>query len=127
MPTFRRNSRGGDSGPGMTGAKPAGDLGQWLAKLGLGAYGVAFAASGIDWDVLADLCEQDLKELGLSLGDRKRLLKAVAAINVRSLDLEQVAVPEVSERPSPLLTAVNEAERRHITVMFVDLVGSTPL
>ena len=58
----------------------AGDIGQWLRGIGLGDHVERFAAHGIEWDVLAGLSEQDLKELGLSLGDRKRLLKAIVTL-----------------------------------------------
>jgi class 3 adenylate cyclase/tetratricopeptide (TPR) repeat protein len=89
------------------------DLERWLADLGLGKYAEAFAANGVDWDVLADLTEKDLESLGLLLGDRKRLLRAIAA-----LDGANAPLPRRS---------VDGAERRQITVMFVDLVDSTPL
>jgi hypothetical protein len=58
----------------------ADDLTRWLVQVGLGGHAATFASQGIDWDVLGDLSEQDLKELGLPLGDRKRLLKALAAL-----------------------------------------------
>ena len=56
------------------------DLTRWLAQVGLGVHAAIFASQGIDWDVLGDLSDQDLKELGLPLGDRKRLLKALAVL-----------------------------------------------
>ncbi|MFO1038876.1 MAG: adenylate/guanylate cyclase domain-containing protein [Geminicoccaceae bacterium] len=89
------------------------DIASWLQELGLGEHAPAFAANGIDFDVLADLTDADLKELGLGLGDRKRLLRAVAARD--------------SEPAAPAQPARREAERRQLTVMFVDLVGSTAL
>ncbi len=87
------------------------DVARWLAGLGLGRHVTAFRENGIGADVLRDLTDADLKELGLNLGDRKRLLKAVAALEPRR---EPVSAPR-------------EAERRQLTVMFVDLVGSTAL
>ncbi|MGF6483738.1 SAM domain-containing protein [Paraburkholderia sp. JPY419] len=51
------------------------DLTTWLAQIGLGAHAANFTSQGIDWDVLGDLSDGDLKELGLTLGDRKRLAK----------------------------------------------------
>jgi hypothetical protein len=94
------------------------DIEQWLEGLGLGQYATAFAESRIDFEVLADLTDADLKELGIAaLGDRKKLLKAIAAISS-----SQAVEPAVS-RPSQRL----DAERRHLTVMFCDLVGSTAL
>ncbi|WP_428665271.1 adenylate/guanylate cyclase domain-containing protein [Reyranella sp.] len=90
----------------------ADELRRWLVELGLGIHAEAFAANGVDWDVLDALSEKDLETLGLSLGDRKRLLKAVAALG--------------DGHPSARW-ASDDAERRQITVMFVDLVDSTPL
>ena len=55
----------------------ADELGRWLAELGLGIHAEALAANGIDWDVLDALSEKDLETLGLPLGDRKRLMKAM--------------------------------------------------
>jgi class 3 adenylate cyclase/tetratricopeptide (TPR) repeat protein len=89
------------------------DIERWLAELGLGRYAEAFAANGVDWDVLADLTEKDLESLGLLLGDRKRLLRAIGLL-------------DGADTPAPR-RAVDGAERRQITVMFVDLVDSTPL
>jgi class 3 adenylate cyclase len=93
-------------------ANMADELGRWLVERGLGGHAEAFAANGVDWDILADLSERDLEALGLSLGDRKRLLRAIAALDG--------AMP-LQRRPA------EAGERRQITVMFVDLVDSTPL
>jgi class 3 adenylate cyclase len=94
------------------------DVEQWLEGLGLGQYATAFAESRIDFEVLVDLTDADLKELGIAaLGDRKKLLKAIATISS-----SQAAEPAV-RRPSQRLGA----ERRHLTVMFCDLVDSTAL
>ena len=91
------------------------DVARWLAGLGLGHHVKAFRENGIGADVLRDLTDADLRELGLNLGDRRRLLKAVAAIEPRrSHPVEPLSVPR-------------EAGRRQLTVMFVDLVGSTAL
>jgi class 3 adenylate cyclase/predicted ATPase len=95
------------------------DVARWLAEQGLGHHAEAFAENGIAGDVLRDLTDADLRELGLNLGDRKRLLKAIAALTAGSTDTraETPAGPAVP----------HEAERRQLTVMFVDLVGSTEL
>jgi hypothetical protein len=61
------------------------DVSRWLAEQGLGHHAEAFAENGIGGDILRELTEADLKELGLDLGDRKRLLKAVAALDVGSV------------------------------------------
>ena len=86
---------------------------KWLEEIGLGRYAAVFAEHDIERDVVPDLTDQDLKDLGMSLGHRKRLLRAVhAAAGERAL--------ESSSR-------TEKAERRQITVMFCDLVGSTGL
>jgi class 3 adenylate cyclase/predicted ATPase len=95
------------------------DLGTWLASIGLDRHHDALTENGIDIDVVGDLTEADLRELGLSLGDRKRFLKAAAALaQTRSEPTEELM--EAAAVPS-------EAERRQLTVMFCDLVGSTEL
>src|SRR6185437_7525640 len=98
------------------------DLEHWLADLGLGKYAEAFAANGVDWDVLTDLTEKDLESLGLLLGDRKRLMRAIAA-----LDGDGSGGAGTAAGTPPARRTVDGAERRQITVMFVDLLGSTPL
>jgi class 3 adenylate cyclase/predicted ATPase len=93
------------------------DVGDWLRSVGLGQYEAMFRASEIDADILPELTDSDLEKLGVPLGHRKRLLKAIAGLGVAA------AAP-----PSPTPRAAAEAaERRQLTVMFVDLVGSTAL
>jgi class 3 adenylate cyclase/ABC-type nitrate/sulfonate/bicarbonate transport system ATPase subunit len=95
----------------------------WLQRLGLGQYEQAFRANDIDVDLLPSLTEDDLRELGVaSLGHRKRLLAAIAA-------LAESADPQPSPAPPspPPASTTPQAERRQLTVMFVDLVGSTAL
>lgn len=101
------------------------DLTKWLVQIGLGGHAAKFALQGIDWDVLGDLSESDLKELGLTLGDRKRFTKGLAALSGAHTPSPERA----AERPvlvsSP--AAAIEAERRQLTVMFIDLIDSTAL
>jgi class 3 adenylate cyclase len=101
------------------------DVGGWLRGLGLGEYEQKFRDNKIDADVLADLTDGDLEKLGLPLGDRKRLLKAIAGL------AEPPSAATRSERAPlirlPLAPRTDFAERRPITVMFCDLVGSTSL
>lgn len=99
----------------------ADDLGQWLCGIGLGDYVESFATQRVTWDVLSDLSEQDLKELGLPLGDRKRLLKAIASLH------EPAEAPAGTESFLPAASQGRDAERRQLTVLFCDLVGSTEL
>jgi class 3 adenylate cyclase len=96
----------------------AGDIQSWLAEQGLAKYAEAFTNNDIDLDVLPELTDADLKDLGItSLGDRKRLLKAIASMGAPT-------PPATSSGTSPSSTG---AERRQITVLFCDLVGSTAL
>jgi class 3 adenylate cyclase/predicted ATPase len=95
------------------------DVGAWLRALGLGQYETTFRDSEIDAEVLPDLTEGDLNQLGVPLGHRKRLLKAIAALGTG----ETAAKPPSPAPASSLATA----ERRPITVMFCDLVGSTSM
>ena len=96
------------------------DVGVWLRSLGLGRYEVAFSDNSIDADVLPDLTDGDLAQLGVNLGDRKRLLKAIASLDATY----PVTKPT---RPPSSSSSMDGAERRPITVMFCDLVGSTSL
>jgi class 3 adenylate cyclase/predicted ATPase len=92
------------------------DVRAWLEEIGLGEYAPQFAAHAIDGDILAALTDEHLKELGLPLGDRLRLLRAIA-----DRCAGRGAPGREADGPSP------DAERRHLTIMFVDLVGSTVL
>jgi class 3 adenylate cyclase/predicted ATPase len=98
------------------------DVSRWLAEQGLGHHAEAFAENGIAGDILRELTDADLKELGLNLGDRKRLLKAIAA-----LDAETTQVRTETADPTATPAVPREAERRQLTVLFCDLVGSTEL
>jgi hypothetical protein len=94
-------------------------VGGWLKGLGLGQYEALFRASDIDADILPELTDVDLKELGVPLGHRKRLLRAISGLAAAEIS----AVPSASTGATPQ----DAAERRQLTVMFCDLVGSTPL
>ena len=94
------------------------DIGQWLNGLGLARYADLFAEHEIDGEVLPDLTDEDLEKLGLPLGHRKKLLKAIATLPEEAEAADTVA----NRRSTP-----SEAERRQLTVMFCDLVGSTAL
>jgi class 3 adenylate cyclase/tetratricopeptide (TPR) repeat protein len=96
------------------------DIGAWLVGLGLGQYEALFRESEIDAEILPDLTESDLGQLGMPLGHRKRLLKAIAALSAPA-----ETPPEPGARP--MRDAPDSAERRQLTVMFCDLVGSTAL
>jgi class 3 adenylate cyclase len=98
------------------------DVARWLAEQGLEQYADAFAANAIEGDVLRKLTGEDLKELGVvALGHRKRLLEAIAALR------EESAPAYSSHRREARSALVGAAERRQLTVLFCDLVGSTEL
>ena len=99
-----RSPRGGDL-----------DIGQWLRDLGLQAYEQAFRDNGVDLDVLPRLTADDLKEIGVSaVGHRRKILDAVGELGGRPGQRRSKKAPD-------------RAERRQLTVMFCDLVGSTAL
>jgi class 3 adenylate cyclase/tetratricopeptide (TPR) repeat protein len=93
-------------------------IAEWLASIGLSEYAQRFADDGIDLSVIRDLTEQDLKDLGVLLGHRRRILRAIA-------ELGGVAAAPTETATEPALR--DEPERRHLTVMICDLVGSTAL
>jgi class 3 adenylate cyclase len=101
------------------------DVGGWLRGLGLGQYEEKFRDNRIDADLLPRLTVDDLKDIGVSVvGDRRRLLDAIAALAVAK---PQAEVPDSPPKPTPPKSHEASAERRPITVMFCDLVGSTSL
>src|SRR5499425_2065388 len=92
------------------------DIAAWLRGLGLERYVPAFRDNEIDWEVLPKLTSEDLREIGVAaIGHRRKLLDAIATLS--------------ASEPTSAVTAAasNDAERRQLTVMFCDLVGSTPL
>ena len=76
------------------------DVSRWLAEQGLGQHAEVFATNGIAGDILRDLTDTDLKELGLNLGDRKRLLKAIAALDAGPTEVRTVPMRMPSWRGS---------------------------
>src|ERR1700719_417645 len=94
-------------------------IADWLKTLGLSEYAERFVESDIDTSVLRDLTDQDLKELGVSLGHRRKMLRAIAELRGAAPTSPQPAFAEPKTRDT--------AERRQVTVMFSDLVGSTAL
>jgi class 3 adenylate cyclase len=104
------------------------DVGRWLRNLGLDKYEAAFREHAIDMDVLAELTDGELAQIGVPLGDRKRLLKAIANLSkTEPSRSSKEGAPPAQAHPQAPLGAGREAERRPITVMFCDLVGSTAL
>lgn len=120
------------------------DVTAWLDSLGLSRYAQVFADNDIDTDILPELSDQDLKDLGISLGHRKKLLKAIAALAVGSSDgmafgaasvnhLGQSPATPQSYTPDHLAEKILaarstlEGERKQVTVLFADIKGSTEL
>ena len=106
------------------------NVSDWLKSLGLGEYAEIFADNAIDMDVLADLSEADLEKIGVKLGHRKKLLRCVA-----TLEGEQTQTI-ASELPSPDVDELGKSlsawqrhpgERKPVTMLFADIVGSTAL
>src|SRR6266571_1859789 len=93
-------------------------IADWLEKLGLSEYAQRFADNAIDLSVIRDLTEEDLKDLGVLLGHRRKILRAIA-------ELDGVTPAPTKTATEPVLR--DEAERRHLTVMICDRVGSTAL
>ena len=94
------------------------EISAWLEHLGLGRYAAAFVENAIDLDVLPDLTDADFERLGVPLGHRKRMIRAISSSVINSRGAA-VGFNSTSHRP--------EAERRQLTVLFCDLVGSTAL
>ncbi len=95
-------------------------IADWLEKLGLSEYAQRFAENGIDVSVLRYLTDQDLKDIGVLLGHRRKMLAAIAELAGAPPATDE---PPATAAPKPR----DSAERRHVTVLFSDLVGSTAL
>jgi class 3 adenylate cyclase len=91
-------------------------IADWLEKLGMSEYAKSFTENRIDFSVLPDVTDQHLKDLGLPLGDRLKMLRAIRELS-----------GTLSASPQPEARTQDTAERRQVTVMFSDLVGSTAL
>ena len=94
-------------------------IAEWLEQLGMSEYAERFAENRIDLSVLPDLTDQHLKDLGIALGDRLKMLRAIRELSGAVLASPQPAFTEPKTQDT--------AERRQVTVLFSDLVGSTAL
>jgi hypothetical protein len=105
------------------------DIDSWLRGIGLAQYGEIFRANDIDGELLRRLTNEDLKEIGVaSFGHRKKLLEAIAELGgAPALAPASEPNPTRATVARPPISASIEAagERRHVTVMFCDLVDST--
>jgi class 3 adenylate cyclase len=104
------------------------DIAAWLRGLGLEQYTPAFRENGIDMQVLPKVTAEDLKDLGITMvGHRRVLLEAIAALREPASPTEGAAKTQPAAPIREQVAAAAEAERRQVTVMFCDLVGSTAL
>ncbi len=102
------------------------DVAVWLRGLGLEQYAPAFRDNDVDGEVLPELTADDLISIGVtSVGHRRKLLAAIAALGAEPT--RDLAQPAMSSTSTPISPLTSEAERRQLTVMFCDLVGSTAL
>ena len=100
-------------------------IADWLEKLGMSEYAERFAKNRIDLSVLPDLTDQDLEKLGVLLGDRRKMLRAIVKLEATEKSVPAIAVAATA---SAVPVGLHDtAERRQVTVMFCDLVGSTAL
>ena len=97
-------------------------IAEWLESIGLAEYTQRFAENAIDLSTIRDLTDQDLKELGVLLGHRRKILRAIAELGVTTTIPASTSPASKPERESS-----DDAERRHLTVMFCNLVGSNAL
>jgi class 3 adenylate cyclase len=101
------------------------NIAAWLQSLGLDRYESLFRDNEIDWEVLPKLTSEDLKEIGvIAIGHRRRMLDAIAAFGAPTLSAD-AAGPQIETTAA--LAPKGDAERRQLTVMFCDLIGSTAL
>ena len=103
------------------------EIADWLKTLGLSEYAARFAENRIDFSVLRDLTDQDLKDLGVVLGDRRKILRAISDLGGASAVTQTAQsaipgpIPASAAPPAFPSTAEAAGERRHVTVMFCDL------
>jgi class 3 adenylate cyclase len=103
-------------------------IADWLEKLGMSEYKQRFVDNGIDFGAVPDLTEEDLKELGVRLGHRRKMLRAIAELGNTSATATPAPAPSPTPPIAPTIAAPRPqaaGERRHLTVMFCDLVDST--
>src|SRR6266852_3471953 len=104
------------------------DIAAWLQRLGLEQYEQAFRGNDIDGEVLPERTAEDLISIGVtSVGHRRKLLAAIAALGDKPNDGDSASATVTSPADAPHGPVSSSAERRQLTVMFCDLVGSTAL
>jgi class 3 adenylate cyclase len=98
---------------------------EWLEANGFARFADTFEENEIDGEALLELTEEHLKDFGIALGPRLKLLKAIESL--RRASNEEAPAPVQTRKPGSLGQRMPEAERRQLTVLFCDLVGSTEL
>jgi SAM domain (Sterile alpha motif) len=106
------------------------EIGDWLEKLGMPEYGESFAENKLDLSVLPHLTDQDLKDIRVPLGHPRKMLAAIAHLDDTSIAEARVPAPGSLKSHPPVAstsppTPETAGERRHVTVMFCDLVDSS--
>src|SRR6516225_5434891 len=103
------------------------EIADWLERLGMSEYAQRFAENRIDFEILPDLTDQDLEKLGVVLGDRRKMLRAITNLGKTVDAAPSAPSPPAPPTVAPTVTPPAEAagERRHVTAMFCDLVDST--
>ena len=104
-------------------------IADWLEKLGMSEYAQRFAENRVDFSVLPDLTDQDLKDLGVVLGDRRKMLRAIAKLDTMPEAVTLMPMPASTlsvAREQPVRVA-ESSEHHHVTVMYCDLVDSTDI
>src|SRR5690242_21931173 len=104
------------------------DVGAWLRELGLEQYEAVFRENAVDAEVLPTLTAEELKDIGVSsIRHRRRLLEAIAALRRQEMPAEASSSSASAGPGAPVDTSETTAERRPLSVMFCDLIGSTAL
>jgi class 3 adenylate cyclase/tetratricopeptide (TPR) repeat protein len=103
----------------MVAQQPLPTIPEWLSSLGMSEYVQRFEENRIDISILRDLTDEDLKAVGVVLGDRRRMLRAIAELTIASAKAPKIAAGAPGLRDT--------AERRYLTVLYCDLIGSTDL
>ena len=99
---------------------------EWLQSLGLSEYADRFAENDIDFSILPELTDQDLEKIGVvSLGHRRKILRAIAAPNGPMAAQSPAAASSAPKSAAPLAPAETAGERRYLTVMFCDCWSAT--
>jgi hypothetical protein len=104
-------------------------IADWLKTLGMSEYAERFAENAVDFSVLPDLTDQDLEKLGVLLGHRRKLLRAIAELGAAPATASVPPAPPPPDARAPLPAGAAPpllaGERRYLTVLFCDLVDST--